>query len=79
MNRMLEQTLQYTKEYKAFGKIIGSFQNSRFVLAGLATEAIVMRTMVDEFIFIHLHLEKELTAEQVTMVKLCASERSSHN
>ena len=50
MESVLEQTLQYTKERKAFGKPIGSFQNSRFVLAELATEATVVRIMVDEFI-----------------------------
>src|SRR6476661_133036 len=34
----LEWTLAYVKERKAFGKPIGSFQNTRFVLAELATE-----------------------------------------
>ncbi|HET6298388.1 MAG TPA: acyl-CoA dehydrogenase family protein, partial [Kribbella sp.] len=34
---MLESTLRYVKERKAFGRPIGSFQNSRFVLAELAT------------------------------------------
>ena len=41
METVLEQTLQYTKERKAFGRPVGSFQNSRFVLAELATEATV--------------------------------------
>jgi alkylation response protein AidB-like acyl-CoA dehydrogenase len=36
---VLEQTLQYAKDRKAFGKPIGSFQNSRFKLAEMATEA----------------------------------------
>lgn len=30
MESVLEQTLQYAKERKAFGRSIGSFQNSRF-------------------------------------------------
>jgi alkylation response protein AidB-like acyl-CoA dehydrogenase len=34
----LEQTLEYVKQRMAFGKPIGSFQNSRFVLAELDTE-----------------------------------------
>src|ERR1700758_141136 len=35
METVLEQTLQYTKERKAFGRSIGSFQNSRFLLPEL--------------------------------------------
>lgn len=64
MEAVLEQTVQYTKERKAFGKPIGSFQNSRFLLAELATEATVVRMMVDEFI--RLHLDEKLTVEQDT-------------
>ena len=45
--RILEQTLRYVKERKAFGRPIGSFQNSRFVLAELATETQIARVFVD--------------------------------
>jgi alkylation response protein AidB-like acyl-CoA dehydrogenase len=72
MEEVLESTLQYTKERKAFGKPIGSFQNSRFVLAELATEATVVRLMVDEFI--RLHLEEKLSVEQAAMAKWYATE-----
>ena len=65
MEAVLEQTLQYTKERKAFGRPVGSFQNSRFLLAELATEATAVRIMVDEFI--RLHLDQKLTAEQAAM------------
>src|SRR4029077_11756511 len=50
MESVLEETLQYTKDRRAFGRPIGSQQNSRFLLAELATEATVVRVMVDEFI-----------------------------
>src|SRR3984957_831073 len=76
MEGVLEDTLQYTKERKAFGKPIGSFQNSRFVLAELATEATVVRIMVDEFI--RLHLDKKLTAEQAAMAKGYSTEKKGH-
>jgi alkylation response protein AidB-like acyl-CoA dehydrogenase len=72
MDAVIELTLQYTKERKAFGKPIGSFQNSRFLLAELATEATVVRMMVDEFI--RLHLDKKLTAEQAAMAKWYSTE-----
>ena len=73
MEAVLEDTLQYTKERKAFGKPIGSFQNSRFLLAELATEATAVRIMVDEFI--KLHLEDKLSAEQAAMAKWYCTEQ----
>jgi alkylation response protein AidB-like acyl-CoA dehydrogenase len=45
--RMLEITLDYVKSRTAFGKPVGSFQNSRFVLAELATETQIARGFVD--------------------------------
>lgn len=73
MESVLDQTLQYTKERKAFGRSIGNFQNSRFVLAELATEATMVRIMVDEFI--ELHLDGKLTAEQAAMAKWYSTEK----
>ena len=72
MESVLEETIQYTKERKAFGKPIGSFQNSRFVLAELATEATAVRIMTDEFI--RLHLDGKLTADQAAMAKWWTTE-----
>jgi alkylation response protein AidB-like acyl-CoA dehydrogenase len=72
METVLEQTLQYAKERKAFGKPIGSQQNSRFLLAELATEATAVRIMVDEFL--RLHLDEKLTPEQAAMAKWYTTE-----
>nr|WP_289010597.1 acyl-CoA dehydrogenase family protein [uncultured Candidatus Microthrix sp.] len=69
---VLAETIQYTKERKAFGKSIGSFQNTRFLLAELATEATAVRIMVDEFI--RLHLDEKLTVEQAAMAKWYSTE-----
>ena len=76
MESTLELTLQYAKERKAFGRPIGSQQNSRFLLAELATEATVVRMMVDEFL--RLHLEDKLTAEQAAMAKWYSTEKQVH-
>ena len=46
----LDETLRYVKDRKAFGRPIGSFQNSRFVLAELATETQIARVFVDRCI-----------------------------
>ncbi len=72
MEAILEDTIEYTKERKAFGKPIGSFQNSRFLLAELATEATAVRIMVDEFL--KLHTDERLSAEQAAMAKWYATE-----
>lgn len=73
MEAVLAQTLQYVKERKAFGKPVGAFQNSRFLLAELSTEATAVRIMVDEFM--KLHLEERLTAEQAAMLKWYSTEQ----
>jgi alkylation response protein AidB-like acyl-CoA dehydrogenase len=76
MEAVLETTVQYAKERKAFGKPIGSQQNSRFLLAELATEATVVRMMVDEFI--RLHLDEKCSAEQAAMAKWYSTEKQMH-
>jgi alkylation response protein AidB-like acyl-CoA dehydrogenase len=42
-----ENTLRYVQERKAFGTTIGSFQNTKFVLAEIATEVDVAQAFVD--------------------------------
>ncbi|MDN4522449.1 acyl-CoA dehydrogenase family protein [Mycolicibacterium austroafricanum] len=76
MEAVLDVTLQYTKEREAFGRPIGSQQNSRFLLAELSTEATVVRMMVDEFI--KLHLQDKLTVEQAAMAKWYSTEKQVH-
>lgn len=44
---VLELTLDYVKDREAFGRPIGKFQNTRFTLAEMATEAYVARSFVN--------------------------------
>jgi alkylation response protein AidB-like acyl-CoA dehydrogenase len=68
----LEWTLAYCKERKAFGQAIGSFQNSRFRLAEVATEVEVGQAFVDRCV---MALNAgELTAEEAAMAKLWCTE-----
>jgi alkylation response protein AidB-like acyl-CoA dehydrogenase len=48
--RVLEFTIEYCKTRTAFGRPIGSFQHSRFVLAELATEVEIARVFLDKSI-----------------------------
>ncbi|MGY1620041.1 acyl-CoA dehydrogenase family protein [Geodermatophilus sp. SYSU D00691] len=45
---VLAQTREYVTGRTAFGRPVGSFQNTRFVLAELHTETTIARTFVDE-------------------------------
>jgi alkylation response protein AidB-like acyl-CoA dehydrogenase len=48
VERVLALTIEYVTSRKAFGRPVSSFQNTRFVLAELQTEATIARTFVDE-------------------------------
>jgi alkylation response protein AidB-like acyl-CoA dehydrogenase len=65
--RMLEITVEYVKNRTAFGRPIGSFQNTRFVLAEMATQTAVARTFVNECIL--QHNAGELTVADAAMAK----------
>jgi alkylation response protein AidB-like acyl-CoA dehydrogenase len=65
-------TLDYVKERTAFGQPIGSFQNSRFVLAEIATEVEVAQAFIDKCV---LALNDErLSAEDAAMAKWWCTE-----
>ncbi|CAN5353868.1 acyl-CoA dehydrogenase family protein [soil metagenome] len=68
----LAWTLKYTEEREAFGQPIGDFQNSRFVLADIATELDVTRAYVDKCIL--AFNEGQCTAVDAAKAKLWATE-----
>ena len=51
---VLAQTLEYVRERRAFGAAISTFQNTRFVLAELATEVDVARTFLEDCLAEHV-------------------------
>ncbi|KHL10597.1 alkylation response protein AidB-like acyl-CoA dehydrogenase [Mumia flava] len=68
-----ERTLEYVKERTAFGKPIGSFQNSRFVMAEIATQLQVSRVYIDEMV--RKHLDGALTPEEAAAAKWWCTEQ----
>lgn len=64
---ILEKTIAYVTERKAFGKQISQFQNTQFKLAELQTEITIGRTFVDRLINEHME-EKDIVTE-VSMAK----------
>jgi alkylation response protein AidB-like acyl-CoA dehydrogenase len=68
----LQMTLEHVKQRKAFGKPIGSFQNSRFVLAELHTEIEIAQAFVDQCTSQAVH--GGLTPEVAAMAKWWCTE-----
>jgi alkylation response protein AidB-like acyl-CoA dehydrogenase len=68
---VIEYTLAYTAERKAFGKTIADFQNTQFKLAELKTEAVVGRTFTDKCI--RLFMDGELDSVDAAMAKMWLS------
>jgi alkylation response protein AidB-like acyl-CoA dehydrogenase len=68
----LDMTIAYARERTAFGRPIGRFQHSRFVLAELKTEVDLGRVFVDRLIT--EHLEGRLSIEQAAEAKWWTTE-----
>lgn len=70
--RAFDITLEFIGERKAFGRPIGTFQNSRFTMAGLKTKLDAAWTFVDYCA--QEHVDGNLTAEIAAQAKLLSSE-----
>jgi long-chain-acyl-CoA dehydrogenase len=69
---LVDTSLAYVKERTAFGRPIGSFQNTRFTLAEMATEAHVARVFIDDCVA--RHVRGELDAKTASMAKWWTTE-----
>jgi alkylation response protein AidB-like acyl-CoA dehydrogenase len=68
----LDMTLDYVKQRQAFGQPVGSFQNSRFALAEMATEVELATCFCDQAV---LALNRgELSREDAAMAKWWSTE-----
>lgn len=68
---VIEYTVDYVAQRKAFGKTIADFQNTQFKLAELQTEAVVGRTFTDRCI--KLFMDGQLDAVDAAMAKMWLS------
>jgi alkylation response protein AidB-like acyl-CoA dehydrogenase len=65
--QILRETIEYTKERKAFGQPVGSFQHNKFKIAELQTKLEVTQAFVDDCIA--AHAEKKLTPVDAAKAK----------
>ncbi|WP_173911306.1 acyl-CoA dehydrogenase family protein [Acinetobacter sp. Marseille-Q1618] len=65
-------TVEYTKQRKAFGKSVASFQNTRFKLAEMRAEVQIARTFVDQCM--QQVLKNELSIEAACTAKYWVSD-----
>jgi len=68
----LDWTVEYTTERKAFGGSIADLQNTRFKLADVKTQAVMLRVFTDRCI--ELHMQGKLDGTDAAMVKMVTSE-----
>ena len=68
----LDWTVDYTTTRRAFDQPIAAFQNTRFKLADVKSQALMLRVFVDRCIA--MHLEGRLDAVDAAVVKLLSSE-----
>ncbi len=69
---MMEATVQYVKERKAFGQTIAQFQNTRFKMAELKTQLEVNRAFVD--VCTVKYNAGQLSTTEASMAKLSTTE-----
>jgi len=68
----LNWTIEYVRSRKAFGHSLGALQNTRFVLAEVATEVDIAQTFIDRCV--SAHNEGDLSVEDAAKAKWWATE-----
>jgi len=68
----LEWTVDYVRNRKMFGQVLGDFQNTQFKLAELRAEIVSQRVFVDRCVA--LHMGHVLEAVDAAIVKMLATE-----
>jgi long-chain-acyl-CoA dehydrogenase len=69
---ILQQTIDYVKERKAFGKPVATYQNTQFKLAEMDTELTAARVFVDKCL--ELHIQGKLDVPTAAKSKLLTTD-----
>ena len=69
---LIEETVAYVKDRKAFGQSVASFQNTQFKLAQLHAEVTSARVFLDRCV--ELHIQEQLDTATASMVKMLATD-----
>lgn len=69
---MLDMTVAYVQERKAFGASVADFQNTRYVLADIKTEIELNKALVEKYV--QKFIQGELTSSEASICKLASSE-----
>ena len=73
--QILVETLQYTKDRKAFGQSIGNFQHNKFLLAELFTQIEIAGAYIDKCVA--AHAKGQLTPVEASKAKWWSSQAQS--
>ncbi len=74
--QIFRETVEYTKERKAFGQPVGSFQHNKFKMAELLTELEVTQAYVDDCVA--AHAEGTLTPVDAAKAKWYSAQVQNH-
>ncbi|MND58174.1 Acyl-CoA dehydrogenase [compost metagenome] len=72
LERLLEQTVEYVKDRKAFNQTVWDFQNTKFKLADIKAQATAVRLTIDYYI--GEHMRRRLSVQESAIAKLFATE-----
>ena len=69
---ILDQTVAYVTDRKAFGEPLSRFQNTRYELAAVKTDIELNRALIEKYI--DSYIDGTLTTEEASMAKLASTE-----
>ncbi|MBP6019374.1 MAG: acyl-CoA dehydrogenase family protein [Burkholderiaceae bacterium] len=73
LEAMLDETITYAKDRRAFGQALFDFQNTKFLLAHVKAQTEMLKIMVAHYISVHM--SGKISSVEAAIVKLNATEK----